>query len=54
MLEKRCVNLSRTGWVLNSGNVSVVWGTLELTLSVLVKTGADVNSGSNYNPDKTS
>lgn len=33
--------------------MSVVWGTLELTLLVLVKTGADVNSGDNYKPDKT-
>lgn len=39
-------------WVKHFGNMSVVWGTLELTLLVLVKTGADVNTGNNYKLDK--
>lgn len=33
--------------------MSVIWGTLELTLLVLVETGGYVNSGNNYRPDKT-
>lgn len=40
-------------WIYDFGNVSVVKGTLELTLLVLVKTGADVNSGNNYKLDET-